>query len=82
MGGSLSTDASGDQRAGIVGEPVSILLESTPGTGAIWYAPPAPPDTTIMSLDAVPGGGGIGGAVHQVFEFQADAPGTYSSASS
>ena len=73
----MSTAASGDKRTGIVGEPVSILLESTPGTGAIWYAPAAPPHTTIESVDAIPAGRGIGGAVLQVFEFRADAPGTY-----
>ena len=28
-------------------------------------------------MDAIPEGGGIGGAVKQVFQFQADAPGTY-----
>ena len=60
-----------------MGEPVSILLESTPGTGAIWYAPAAPPQTTIESVDAIPASRGIGGAVQQVFEFRADAPGTY-----
>ena len=73
----MSPTASSDELTGIVGEPVSILLQSTPGTGAIWYAPEAPPQSTIESLDAIPEGGGIGGAVHQVFEFQADAPGTY-----
>ena len=73
----MSSAASSDELTGIVGEPVSILLESTPGSGAIWYAPEAPPHTTLEGLDAIPGGGGIGGAVKQVFVFQADAPGTY-----
>jgi hypothetical protein len=73
----LSPAASSYELTGIVGAPVSILLESTPGSGAIWYAPEAPPHTTLESLDAIPEGGGIGGAVTQVFEFRADAPGTY-----
>jgi hypothetical protein len=72
-----SPAADGDRLTGSVGEPVRICLESTPGTGAIWYAPAAPPHATIDSLDAIPASPGIGGSVHQVFLFRADAPGTY-----
>jgi len=66
-----------DWLTGCVGVPLRVLLTSTPGTGAIWYAPAAPPGTTIDSLDAIPASPGIGGPVHQVFLFKADAPGTY-----
>jgi hypothetical protein len=66
-----------ERLTGRVGVPVPILLESTPGTGAVWYAPAAPPGTTIDSRDSIPISPGIGGAVHQVLLFQADAPGTY-----
>jgi len=72
-----SPAANGDWLTGSVGEPVRISLDSTPGTGAIWYAPVAPPHATIDSLDAIPASPGIGGSVHQVFLFRADAPGTY-----
>ncbi len=73
----MSPEASSDWVTGGVGEPVRISLESTPGTGAIWYAPAAPPNTTIESLDAIPAGQGMGGPVHQIFLFRAEAPGTY-----
>lgn len=74
----MTSDSTADnQLTGKVGSPVQILLESTPGTGAIWYAPPSPPHTTITSLDSKPLGSGVGGSVQQVFVFQADAPGTY-----
>jgi hypothetical protein len=72
----LST-ANEDRLTGRVGVPVRILLESTPGTGAIWYPSSVPPGTTIDSLDSIPISPGIGGSVHQVFLFQADVPGTY-----
>lgn len=67
-----------NQMTGRVGEAVQIRLASTPGTGAIWYAPPPPPHTTIESMASKPMGSGVGGSVQQVFVFQADAPGTYS----
>ena len=69
--------ASDEQLTGRVGEPVHVYPESTPGTGAIWYAPAAPPASTIESLDAIPADPGMGGAVLQDFVFTADAPGTY-----
>jgi predicted secreted protein len=72
-----SPTANDDVLTGRVGAPVRILLESTPGTGAIWYAPVAPPHATIDSLDSISAGPGIGGPVQQVFLFRADAPGTY-----
>ena len=56
---------------------MQILLESMPGTGAIWYAPPAPSQTTIESLDSRRLEPGIGGPVLQAFEFRANAPGAY-----
>ena len=69
--------ADGQHLTGCVGVPVRILLESTPGSGAIWYAPAPPPGTTIDSLDSIVAGPGIGGSVQQVFLFRADAPGIY-----
>ncbi len=71
------TTANGQSLTGCVGVPVRILLESTPGSGAIWYAPTPPTGTTIDSLDSIPASPGIGGSVQQVFLFQADAPGIY-----
>ena len=71
------SSANDDMLTGRVGAPVRILLESTPGTGAIWYAPVAPPHATIDTLDSIPAGPGIGGRVQQVFLFRADVPGTY-----
>jgi predicted secreted protein len=74
----MTSDSTDDnQLTGRVGEPVQIRLASTPGTGAIWYAPPSPPHTTIESMASKPLGSGVGGSVQQVFVFRADAPGTY-----
>jgi predicted secreted protein len=67
----------GESLTARVGEPVRIVLSSTPGTGAMWYPSSIPPHAEIATMDSIPTGTGVGGSVQQVFLFTADAPGTY-----
>ena len=60
-----------------VGKPLRVRLESIPGTGAIWYLLKSPAHASVEPADSEAMSSGVGGAVRQVFVFQADADGTY-----
>ena len=49
------------------GQPVSILLESTPGAGVVWQAPAAPAHCSLSDAGAQPSGSGVGGSATQRF---------------
>ena len=64
------------QRSARVGEEFAVDLESTPGSGAIWYCVPFS-DAVILAREERKPSDDIGGTLLQTFVFHADAPGTY-----
>jgi len=71
------SQADTDVLSGRVGQPVSIRLESTPSSGALWYASEPEPHGELNARDPIVRDAAPGGQVDQVFEFRAPAPGTY-----
>ena len=64
------------QRSARSGEEFAVDLESTPGSGAIWYFVPFSDAAVLVREDRKPSDN-IGGALIQTFVFRVDAPGTY-----
>lgn len=60
-----------------VGQPLRVLLEAIPGTGAIWYLPKTPAHAIVERAESEAMSESVGGAARQVFVFQADADGMY-----
>lgn len=58
------------------GRPLLIALESLPGGGWLWQAPPAPPGCSLAEAPSVPAGAGTGGPAEQRFVLTCAAPGT------
>jgi len=63
------------QRSAHPGEEFAIDLESTPGSGAIWYYVPISGAPTLAREERKPSDN-IGGTLIQTFVFRAGAPGT------
>jgi hypothetical protein len=71
------SQADADVLTGRVGQPVSIRLESTPSSGALWYASSPEPPAELSARDPIVRDAAPGGRVDQLFEFRASAPGIY-----
>lgn len=59
------------------GRPLMIALDSNPGGGWLWQAPPAPAGCHLADADVARAGAGEGGAVQQRFAFSSAQAGTY-----
>jgi hypothetical protein len=60
-----------------VGVPTTISLESTPGSGAIWYGPAQFPGADLRELPSVAIDPGVGGRARQQFLFVPKQPGVF-----
>jgi predicted secreted protein len=64
------------QRSASAGQEFVVDLESTPGSGAIWYYVPLPGVTMLAREERKPSAS-IGGTLVQTFVFRAETAGTY-----
>ena len=62
---------------GQAGQALTLVLESLPGAGLVWCAPPAPEGCRIEVLASQPASAGVGGTALQRFALSADRPGVF-----
>jgi len=72
-----STDRPILQRQATVGQPLTIVLDATPGAGMLWQAPAAPAGCSLVDDEHLPGGAGVGAGLQQRFVFTASAAGQH-----